>query len=396
MAARVPAEVYQLQSRLSEVFPHLRPAQRRGLAWWVIGTVWAHSACQSAVVTALVVWGSAHALRQRLREWLYDGADRAAPCATQVEVSMCFAPLLGWVLSYWQGRELALAVDATLQGTRVTALVVSVLYRGSAMPVAWVILPANQSGAWLSPILKLLRQLHPAVPRRLRVVVLADRGLWSPRLWKRIRDLGWHPLLRVQNHITFAPSGRERVVARTLVAPGQAWVGRGRLGAPSSRRGQRTVTLIAIWLVDQREPWVVVTDLAPSADCISWYALRMWIELGFRVLKSVGWQWQRTRRTDTERVARYWLVLAVATVWVMAYGTRVEDAQRRHCPPARLLTCPGPPPSGTSRTVSLFQVGLRFLQQTLRRGRLWKRLWLYDQPWPTPPPGVQITVHDTS
>jgi hypothetical protein len=39
-----------------------------------------------------------------------------------------------------------LAIDATRHGDRVAALVVSVLYGGSAIPVAWYILTANQKG----------------------------------------------------------------------------------------------------------------------------------------------------------------------------------------------------------------------------------------------------------
>jgi len=39
-----------------------------------------------------------HALRQYLREWLYDGTDKATPCTTQVNVRACFVPLLRWVL----------------------------------------------------------------------------------------------------------------------------------------------------------------------------------------------------------------------------------------------------------------------------------------------------------
>ena len=56
----------------------------------------------------------------------------------------------------------------------------SVLYRGSAIPVAWHILPANQKGPWLSPILDLLHRLAPAIPQTTTVLVLTDRGLWSP------------------------------------------------------------------------------------------------------------------------------------------------------------------------------------------------------------------------
>jgi hypothetical protein len=95
----VPAELYAMEAALAERLPHLRPAQRRGLALWVYGAILAQSACQSAVVTALLLHGRYHALRQRLREWLHDGADRAAPCATQLAVERCFAPLLTWVLA---------------------------------------------------------------------------------------------------------------------------------------------------------------------------------------------------------------------------------------------------------------------------------------------------------
>jgi hypothetical protein len=38
------------------------------------------------------------------------------------------------------------------------ALVVSVLYRGSAIPVAWAVLPGDAPGAWMGPI-----PYHPSV-----------------------------------------------------------------------------------------------------------------------------------------------------------------------------------------------------------------------------------------
>lgn len=387
---RVPPELYQIQTILTQRFPALRPAQQRGLALWVYGTILAQSACQSAVVTALLFLASASSLRQRLREWLYDGQDKAAPCQTQLDVSTCFTPLLTWLLDWWQANEIALAVDATLHHDRLCALVVSVLYRSTAIPVAWCILPANQRGAWMGPLLRLLRLLHPAMPSKLKVLVLADRGLWSPRLWKRIRDLGWHPLLRIQDTTTFTPAGRDRLPCRTLVVKGQGWIGRGRLGTPKKR--QLTVTLIAIWLEGQKEPWIVVSDLAPAKVGVSWYALRMWIELGFRALKGVGWKWEQSRRTDPERVARYWLILAVATLWTLATGTRLEDAEEQGIAVGRLQTAPATQAPRRRRQTSVFARGLRFLQHQLGRGRIWTRLWLRPEIWPEPPTAVQITI----
>lgn len=393
---RYPSEWYQMNDAIGQHFVVLRPAQRAGLALWVYGTILARSACQNAVVTALSRLGCFHTLRQHLREWLYDGVDKAAPCHTQVEVSACFGPLLRWVLALWQGHKMALAVDVTTHTDRLTALVVSVLYRGSAIPLAWHILVANRKGAWMPHIMALLELVARQMPKDMEVIVLVDRGLRSEQLWHCICRLGWHPIVRVQYNTVFCPQGQERQDALSLVAgPGHAWVGEGK--ARSSR--PRRCTMMVVWEVGQKEPWVVLTDLAPAEVGPWWYGLRVWIELGFRALKGMGWRWEHTRRHDPTRAARHWLVMAVATLLAMAYGTRVEDAEARAMPPAHLhrpprpAAKPAPAERRAPRQVSLFQQGLAWLSQQLGRGRLWRRLWLAPEPWPDPPSSLQIVYH---
>lgn len=388
---RVPAPCYQVSDLLADVFPHLRPAERRGLALWVVGAILAGSACQTAVSSALRPLGlGAHALRQRLREWTYDGGDRAAPCATQLEVARCFAPLLGWVLGLWQGETLPLAIDMTSLGRRWVVVAVCVLYRGIAIPVAWHVRPGPGYGPWMPTVCALLRTLQPAVPPELQVLVLTDRGLWSPRLWRQIRALGWHPVMRVRPDATFAPQGQPRRPARTLV-PGQGhlWVGAGT--AFKHARVRRQGTLVVVWAADQEAPWLVLTDLAPDQIGPVWYGLRIWIEQGFRALKSAGWHWERIRRTDPERVARHWLVLAVAAVLTAAYGTRVEDADWAGCAPSHFTTPRAWPPERlVCRAVHLLTTGRDWLRVLLIRGRWWTRLWLLPAPLPAPHPDLVI------
>ena len=116
--------------------------------------------------------------------------------------------------------------------------------------------------------------------------------------------------------------------------------------------------------------------------------------MGFRVLKSMGWQWERMRREHADRVARHWLVLAVATLWSVAYGTRVEDAAWHHVMPANLRAPRTPPPDPARRTVSVFARGLAWLQVHLLRGhRLWRRLWLWPQALPEPSSDLVIIYH---
>jgi hypothetical protein len=364
------------------------------LAVWVWGTVLAHSGCQAAVVSALLpVFATTHAARQYLREWLYDGTKRAAPCQTTLAVEACFVDLLRWVVHWWRGTELALAVDATTVGNRVVVLTVAVLYRGCAIPVAWHVLPAQQEGEWMPPILTLLQRLGPATPADWTVLVLVDRGLYSGALWDHICQLGWHPLMRTRPNTTFAPLGRKRCPAHSLIpGEGHAWVGAGTIY--QHRPARRSGTLVVVWETGQAEPWIVFTTLAPAQIGVAWYGLRVWVEQGFRVLKRFGWQWERTRRTDPDRVGRHLLVLAVATLWGLAVGTRVEDAEALERAPAKLRVCPSALPRQRPRRLSVFLRGVIQLRwQLLRCRRLWSRHWLLPEPWPDPPAGLSITIH---
>jgi hypothetical protein len=72
--------------------------------------------------------------------------------------------------------------------------VISVVYRGCALPVAWTVLPAIEPHAWRGEGLRMLRQVRAGVPRRFLVIVLADRGLSARWLFQRIVRRGWHPL----------------------------------------------------------------------------------------------------------------------------------------------------------------------------------------------------------
>ena len=124
---------------------------------------------------------------------------------------------------------------------------------------------------------------------------------------------------------------------------------------------------------------------------MSWYELRFWIETGFKALKSVGWQWRKTRRTDPARVERHWLVVSVATLLTLAAGSRVEDAQALKKSPGALRSPPKAAPE-RSRIVGVFSLGLAALRRLLAKGRMWRRVWLLPEPWPPPPDGLKVVL----
>ena len=195
------------------------------------------------------------------------------------------------------------------------------VYRGCAIPVAWSIHRATQRGSWMDPTVELPKELAPAGPHDMTVIVLCDRGISSPKLWSQIRAQGWHPCMRYRKNITFCADGGQRLPALRFVShPDTAWIGQGTTFGPPT--AQRRCTLLVVWSAEQEKPWIILTDLSPQEVGVSWYALRFWIELGFEALRSLGWKCDKTRRTDLARISRHRLVLSVAMLLALAYGAR--------------------------------------------------------------------------
>ncbi len=325
-------------------------------------------------------------MRQRLREWYQEATAKAGTRRRQLEVATCFAPLLRGIVQAGPGPQLAVARDATSLGNRFVTLAISVVYRGSAMPVAWTILPAAQKKAGRDPWLALLAQFHALVPTGWTVIVLADQGLWAKWLVDGIKALGWHPVLRINQGGTFRPAGWTHFVPLARLTPqvGMRWRGRGT--AFSTKAAQLDGTLLAWWGAGHAEPWLVLTDWPPACSDACWYGLRAWIEQGFKDQKRGGWQWQRTRMTDPARAERLWLAIAVATVWLLRVGGAAEAAIAAGTVPELRLRDQQPTPRPRRwRLVSVFQRGWTTILTAVLGHRRLPLGRFVPEPWPESP-----------
>jgi len=271
-------------------------------------------------------------------------------------------------------------LDASTLADRFVLLAVSVLYRRCAFPVAWKVLPTTAKGSWKPHWLELLRVLRGVVPAHWLVVALADRGLWARWLFQEIQLLGWHPLMRVSAGGYFRPDGARRFVPIKQMVPevGMSW--RGRDTAFSTPGRQLVGTLLGWWGPEYPGPWLLLSDLAPQRAEASWYALRSWIEPGFKDSKRGGWQWQHTRMEDPGRAERLWLAIAVATLWLLRVGGSAE-AKKASADICRYeLMC-----QECWGRSSVFARGHRgILMELLKHGRLPLGQWL-PEPWPELP-----------
>jgi hypothetical protein len=391
MSRQFVAYHHEWTTQVATAFPHLSKPQATVLALFSLGMVFARSCAVTAVAAFLAValGRKFDSVRQRLREFCWEATAKAGEHRREIVVESCFVPLLGWIVSRWQGTQLALALDATTLGDRFAVLVVSVVYRGCAIPVAWTVLLAGRKHAWRQEWLRMLRLLRPAVPPTWTVLVLADRGLYARWLFRRIVRLGWHAFLRINRRGTFRPTNESRFWPLAAFVPrvGTSWSGRGTAFVTPECR--LDCTLLARWEEGHADPWLILTDLAPEGCETCWYGLRIWIERGFKLTKRGGWQWQATRMTDPQRAARLWLVVSLATFWLVSVGGEADaEAPESACDPlaTSLPTQRRQRRATRLRQVGVFQQGLiRLVLAMLDHAPLPFGRFL-PEPWPTAPP----------
>ena len=321
---------------VTAAFPNLTKPQAAGLASWSFGMVLARCCALSSVALFLakLLGQQVNTLRQRLREFYQEAGAKKGPGRQDLDVTACFAPLLRWVLRDWPTRDVPVALDASALGSLFVVLCVSVVYRGTAIPVAWKVLPANVKGAWRRPWLDLLRTFRGRLGAGWKVVVLADRGLYARWLFNAIRKLGWHPMLRINLGGKFRPAYRHDFVPLASLVPhvGSSWRGRGTAFVTKGKRLR--CTLLAHWGPGHAEPWLLLTDLDAQSSDAAWYALRGWIEKAQADYPSRR-RWVCTRRIGYHRrdgVARAGRVVP-ATPGRPHRRSRMSDPTRRTAPP---------------------------------------------------------------
>lgn len=374
---------------VSSNLPYLSAPQATVLAWWSFGIASTRSCGRLTVATflALLRTQKVATIEQRLYEWCVEAPRKAGTQRQTLDVTTCFAPFLAWIVRVWHGKQIALALDATTLHDRFVVLTISVVYRGTGIPVAWTVLPAGQSRSWRREWLRMLRVLRPAIPPDWVVIVLADRGLYARWLFRRIVRLGWHPFLRINAGAKFRPAGQARWYwLRELVSPdGQP---RQYAGTCFKHPDSRLPCTLLVWADDAHtDPWFILTDLAPGSADSAWYGLRAWCEQGFKCTKRGGWQWQMTRMTDPDRAARLWLALALAMFWMVAIGADLETGPPESCPDLPdLRPLLGGVRHGRMRHIRLVRLGwLWLLVQLIQQAPLPLPQQLVPEPWPITP-----------
>jgi hypothetical protein len=270
---------------------------------------------------------------------------------------MFYKKVLEHVFQGWSNVSVTIILDGVvLFGDRWQVFRVSLLHGCRAVPLAWTVV----EGKGLVKVTK-LKEMLEKVQRFLKrhvkeVLFLADAGFrdWD---WAQLcTELGWNYGIRIacNTYLTLSNGMTDRL--DRLVPEHQnryfqnAWL---------TKEAKWQANVSVTWTTDKDgkpEMVAVMTNQIACRARLREYAKRMSIEQSFRDDKSGGFDLEHTRLQHAERVNRLLLATAIATLWCHELGEfvlkRGED-----------FRCQVDP--SFQRTLSLFQLGLRWLKRSL-------------------------------
>lgn len=334
---------------LQSLLPNQRVTRVRVLALVSLGLLWAESCALPRVAAALPLPAQDLSTERRVRRWI---ANRA------IAVTPTWQVVLGALLARLGQREITLVFDPTPYDTRQTLLVLGVVVHKRVLPLAWHIVPGQR--AWPHPIWRYLdrlcRRVQAVLPPGTRVTLVVDRGLASAEVIDLCQSLGWHYVMRL------SADARQGVHVRQADGTvGPVWdlvSGRGGRWAGSvavfQHRGWRRANLTIVWPRRYDQPWLLLSDRQAGPARVREYRRRVQVEAVYLDCKSRGWELERSKLADPNRLNRLLLALFLALWWCHLLGQRAirSGARRRFDRPNR-------------RDLSVLRLGRRWMRHLL-------------------------------
>lgn len=286
-----------------------------------------------------------------IRRWLMN---------PHVKVWMFYKKILEHVLSNWSAEEAYLILDGVMVfGNRWQIFRVSLRHGCRAIPIAWTMVRGNGL-VKVNKLKSMLEKVQRFMNRYVkRVTFLADAGFRDCDWAQLCEELGWQYAIRIaRNTYITLPDGTSDRLDNLVPLNCNRYFQNVLLTRQTKLQTNVSVT----WTTDEKgqpEMVAIITDQIACRARLREYSFRMSIEQSFRDDKSGGFDLEHTRLQHAQRIDHLLLAMAISTLWCHELGEFVLEQGE----PARCSVDPS-----HERTLSLFQLGLRWLKRFLATG----------------------------
>lgn len=279
-------------------------------------------------------------------------------CNDKITAGVYFVPYAEVLLAHLALQTLVLVMDGSVVGRGCIALMLHVVYKGRALPLAWLVRPGKKGHFPEALHVALVEQIQGLIPPGASVVLLGDGEFDGTGLQQTVHEADWHYVCRTGCNLTAVWHGETFrldtigacIKPGTIVDVPEVFV---------TGEAYGPIRLICCWAKGYQAPLYLVTNMTSAEEACHLYAKRFRIETFFSDQKSRGFHLQKSHIAAPERLSRLLMAACLAYIWVVYLGALcLEDGW--HTVIHRTNRC----------DLSLFQLGLRFLDHILNE-ELW-------------------------
>ena len=227
-----------------------------------------------------------------------------------------FLPFIEKLLLILSQQTLYLILDGSIIGRNSACLMVSVVYKHRAIPVAWLVIEGKKGHFCEAYHIEVLQLAKTLLPENVNVVVLGDGEFDGVNFLKTIEDFGWYFAVRTSKNAHLQCNKQAIKLPATLLEDKSVYW----LNVIFTKALFGPLTLV-MWrpLKEKRALYLVSNGKIPS-QIIAWYKHRHKIETLFSDKKSRGFQLHKSHLSDIARLGRLLIASCIAYIWLILLG----------------------------------------------------------------------------
>jgi Transposase DDE domain len=264
-----------------------------------------------------------------------------------------FLPYAEILLQHLAWQTVVLVMDGSGVGRGCTALMLHVVYKGRALPLAWRVRQAPKGHFPEDLHIALVELVRELIPEGTQVVFLGDGEFDGIKLQETMHEAGWGYACRTSpgNTATWEDETFHVDELGACLKPGRLIELK---EVAVTREAYGPVMLLCCWAQGHAEPLYLVSNMSSAEEAIDYYQKRFRIETFFSDQKSRGFNIHKSHLTDPQRLSRLLIASCLAYLWLVYLGS-LGKKERWQSIMHRRKRC----------DVSLFQLGLRILEHFL-------------------------------
>ena len=221
-----------------------------------------------------------------------------------------FAPYAQAILSKLARQgELVLIMDGSETGADCVSLMLSVVWRGYAVPLVWITRKGKKGHFKEETHMELLQVVQPILPAGCRCILLGDGEFDGGKLRLLCQSLNWEFVLRTSKDHLVDCGGELRPIGSLCPDPTCESV-----FVEDACQGHNAVLW---WAEGHPNPIPLLTNMDLGEMACAYYKRRFAIETLFKQIKSAGFNLQKSKVKGEKRVAN--LILVVALAWIFTF-----------------------------------------------------------------------------